>query len=275
MLARLGIGRVDLELVLAPPEVDLDAPRPGRIGRRLARPAGGLDGDRAARDRRAHEDVRGGALVDGEGGDRRRRDGDRRRLVVAQDLDGEVGADEQDDDRQERGNDDARRERQAAPGWGDRSRNGDDRLRRCAVAAFAAPLDEDLVGVEAEVQGVVAEESLRVDGSRQLLVVAPLECPEIARANLRVALGPVEIDALAFSGGVEPLGERRAGVGGRGRQSFVRPRPQLLRSSPRLVPCRHRSRSSSASSPSGGAPAGAAPSRRSTARAFDPSNAPM
>ena len=40
------------------------------------------------------------------------------------------------------------------------------------VAALAAPLADDVLGVEAEVQRVVAQEALRVHGARQLGVLA-------------------------------------------------------------------------------------------------------
>ena len=68
-----------------------------------------------------------------------------------------------------------------------------------ALAALAPPLAEDVVGVEAEVERVVAQEALRVDGARQLAVVAALERGEVAGPDLRVALGAVQVDALALA----------------------------------------------------------------------------
>ena len=82
-----------------------------------------------------------------------------------------------------------------------------------AVAALAAPLVQDLVRIEAEIERVVAQEALRVDGARQLAVVAALEGAEIAGPDLRVALGAVQVDALALARVVEPLRQARRGLG--------------------------------------------------------------
>ena len=132
------------------------------------------------------------------------------------------------------------------------------------VAALAAPLAEDLLGLEAEVQRVVAQEALRVDGARQLAVVAALEGGQVAGPDLRVALGAVEVDALALAGGVQPLGQRRDGLDATAttaraaRGSTRRPGgrvgaaglgAEVGRPPSCLVACRHRSTSSSASSP--------------------------
>ena len=89
----------------------------------------------------------------------------------------------------------------------------DDRRRRLdlALALLPPPLEEDLVGVEAEVEGVVAQEALRVDRARQLAVVAALEGAQVARPDLRVALGAIQIDALALTGREQPLAEAAAG----------------------------------------------------------------
>ena len=43
------------------------------------------------------------------------------------------------------------------------------------VAALAAPLAEHVLGIEAEVDRVVAQEALRVHGARQVAIVAALE----------------------------------------------------------------------------------------------------
>ena len=90
-----------------------------------------------------------------------------------------------------------------------RARDDDRRRLLLAVAALAAPLGEDLVRVEPEVERVVAQEALGVDRARQVLVVAALEGAEVARPDLRVALGPVEVDALAFTCGVEAFRQAR------------------------------------------------------------------
>ena len=58
------------------------------------------------------------------------------------------------------------REREAAGGRLDGLRDDDDGLARLVVAALLAPLEEDVVRVESEVQRVVAQEALRVDGAR-------------------------------------------------------------------------------------------------------------
>ena len=103
--------------------------------------------------------------------------------------------------------------------------------------------------------------------------LAALERAQVLRPDLRVALGAVEVDALALPRRVQALGERGDGLDGCSRSRGVR--PHLPGRPPCLVACRHRSRSSSASSPLADPPVGPVPSRRSTARAFEPSNAPM
>ena len=92
-------------------------------------------------------------------------------------------------------------------------RDDDGRRRLLAVAALAPPLEQDVVGVEAEIQRVVAQEALGVDRAGQLPVVAALERAEVARPDLRVALGAVQVDALALAGGVQALGQARSWVG--------------------------------------------------------------
>ena len=141
--------------------------------------------------------------------------------------------------------------------------------RVASLAALAAPLVEDLLGIEPEVERVVAQEALRVDGAGQLLVIAALEGAQVAGPDLRVALGPVQVHALALAGGVQALGQAGRRVGRQAAPGFGAigaDRPL------QLLPRRH---SSSPSSPSSAPPDGAASSRRRTCRAFEPSNAPM
>src|SRR4029079_14931595 len=91
-------------------------------------------------------------------------------------------------------------------------RHGQNGLRRGSLAALAPPLPDDLFGIEPEIQRVVAQEALRVEVAGQLAVLAPLQGRQVAGANLRVALGAVEVDALALARRVEPLGEAQAGA---------------------------------------------------------------
>ena len=163
--------------------------------------------------------------------------------------------------------------RGAARGRGAIGTGADSRRR----TSLASPLVEDLVRVEAEVERVVAQEALRVDVARQLLVVATLERAQVARPDLRVALGPVQVDALGFAGRVQALGEaeRRVGRAALVGRPVVEPgaRTGVGAGGPsRPVSCRHRS-SPSGSTTSSSIPGAA--SRRSTGRAFEPSNAPM
>ena len=123
----------------------------------------------------------------------------------------------------------------------------DDRRRRLdlPLAALAPPLEEDLVRVEAEVQRVVAQEALGVDRARQLAVLAALEGAQVARPDLRVALGAVEVDALALAGGEQALR--------RGRPPVRRPASAgWLRSGPRFGGGRRRGWSCGRSQSSGG-----------------------
>ena len=134
------------------------------------------------------------------------------------------------------------------------------------LAALAAPLEQDVVRIEAEVQRVVAQEALGVDRPGQLLVVAPLEGGQVACPDLRVALGAVQIHALALAGREQPLGQVGTVVG-RGAAHRL-----AAVDADRTLHLVSRGHSSSPSSP---APAGDGLSRRSTARAFDPSKAPI
>ena len=96
-----------------------------------------------------------------------------------------------------------------------------------------------------------------------------LEGAQVARPDLRIALGSVEIHALAFAGIVEALREAGRGLG-RDATSGI---PTVTGDrSPQLLPGRHPSSSSKSAS---GSPAGAAVSRLRTTRAFEPSKAPM
>ncbi len=166
-------------------------------------------------------------------------------------------------------------------GVDDGARHRDDGLRLAVGAALAPPLEQDVVRIEAEIQRVVAQEALGVDGTRQLAVVATLEGGEVARPDLRVPFRAVEVDALALPCRQESLGKagrrlaREAAVTGSVALSALA--PFRADRSPDLIPCRHRASPSSSPYPS--APSslssGADASRRRTTRAFDPSNAPM
>ena len=95
------------------------------------------------------------------------------------------------------------------------------------VAALAPPLEQDLVGVEPEVERVVAQEALGVDGAGELAIVAALERGEVAGADLRVPLRAVQVDALALASGEEALGEAGCGVGWPARAYHaLRPEPR-------------------------------------------------
>ena len=72
---------------------------------------------------------------------------------------------------------------------------------------------DDLVGVEAEVERVVAQEAPRVDGRGKVIHVATLERDEMAGADLRLAFSPDQIDALALSRGLEDLSDLRSPLG--------------------------------------------------------------
>ena len=138
-----------------------------------------------------------------------------------------------------------------------------------AVAALAPPLAQDLVRVEPEVERVVAQEALGVDRAGQLLVVAALEGAQVARPDLGVALGAVQVDALALARGVQALGQASGRARRRRHASGVRPvdpdRPlELLVASSSVVPVESVVR----------AAGGRRSSRRSTGRAFEPSNGP-
>ena len=203
-----GSCGTDIELVPTATQVDVGRPGPGRArGDEQRVLSGGRDRDRGARQRRSLERVRRGRVVDVDDGRRRLGDRDGRRLGEAQDLDAEVGPERQDDDRQQGDDDDARREGQALARRGDRLRHDDGRGDFLGIAALVPPLEQDVFRVETEIERVVAQEPLRVDRPGQLLVVAALECAEIAGTDLGVALGAIEVDALALAGRVEPFGK--------------------------------------------------------------------
>ena len=97
---------------------------------------------------------------------------------------------------------------------------------RARLVDLLAPAGQHLVGVEPEVGGVVAQEALGVDGRRQVRDVAAFERHEMTRADLRLALGARQIDALAFAGGLQDLTDIGGTLG------LVRPRVPARRSSP-------------------------------------------
>ena len=138
---------------------------------------------------------------------------ERRRLREAHQLDAHVDGEGADQDRQQGRDDDDRRERQALARRGEGLGDGQHRLGGdLRVAALPPPLADDVLGVEAEVERVVAQEALRVDGARQLAVLAVLEGGEVAGPDLGVALGPVEVHALALAGREQALRQRRTGL---------------------------------------------------------------
>jgi hypothetical protein len=96
--------------------------------------------------------------------------------LLKEKLDAEIADERDEDDRHEGGDEDRRREGQTSARRREGPRRDDDRLwPGLALAAFPSPLAEDLVRVEPEVKGVVAEEALRVDRAREVAVVAALE----------------------------------------------------------------------------------------------------
>ena len=171
----VGIDRADVELVPPAQEVDIGGPVTGGAGRHPVRIAPRRrDRDRSSGQRRSAQSIR-----------RRRRATSRtavagsvtdegRRLRETQDLDAEIRAKSDHDDRQQRDDDHTGRERHALPWSGDGSGGADKRnairelaaLPRRPLASLAAPLAQGLVGVEAEVQRVVAQEAFRVDPAR-------------------------------------------------------------------------------------------------------------
>src|SRR5439155_17207808 len=66
--------------------------------------------------------------------------------------------------------------------------------------------------VEPEVDGVVAQEALRVHGPGQVAVVARLEGAQVAHPDLGVALGPDEVDALVLARRGQPIRQARSRV---------------------------------------------------------------
>ena len=78
---------------------------------------------------------------------------------------------------------------------------------------LVAPALEQLVGVEAQVDGVVAQEALGVDRRRQVVVCAVLERRQVAQPDLGVALGAVQVDALALAGKLKRLADGRCRSG--------------------------------------------------------------
>src|SRR5439155_5281874 len=93
----------------------------------------------------------------------------------------------------------------------------DDRLDRlesprgfgCCEPALLMEEDDELVLVQVEVFGVVAEESLRVHGAGQRHVVAVLECLEELLADARVRRRLVELDAALLALRAKDLAQLR------------------------------------------------------------------
>ncbi len=130
------------------------------------------------------------------------------------------------------------------------------------VATLAAPLADHVIRIEAQVQRVVAQEALRVDGSRQLGVLAVLERREVAGADLRVPLRTVQVNALALAGSEQALRQQGAGLLGVRSVAIAR-----IGADPSDSISRRHPPSSSSTGPGPSA-------RRRTTRAFEPSNLP-
>ena len=124
-------------------------------------------------------------------------------------------------------------------------------------------------GSRPEVLGVVPKEAADVDRTRQGGVVAPLERREVRAPDLRLALGPKEVDAARLASTDEAFAERV----GADAWASIRDRLAVLLASGRagVVTRRHLSSPPSTSGGAIGLPA----SRRRTWRAFEPSNGPM
>ena len=177
----------------------------------VRRAVGPGDGDeRAAAGGALERDLLGVDRRDDVGGIGQR---DRRDVDEAQELDAQI-ADEQDD------HDDDEQRRRRSPGEtvkrrppGSASGIGGGATatrRRCAqLLHLLAPAIEDLVWLEAEVDRVVAQEALGVDRRRQLVPVAVLERRQVAQADLGVALGAIQVDALALARELERLADGR------------------------------------------------------------------
>ena len=223
-----GSSAADVELVAPAAELDLLGPAAVVVGRREVRLLAPAveDGHRRARDRRPAQREHRRVLVDlhhglGGVGDRQRR-----RLREPHELDAHVDRERGDQDRQQRGDDDHRRERQALARRGERLGDRQHRLgRHLRVAPLAAPLADDLLGVQPEVERVVAQEALGVDGAGELGVLAVLEGGQVPGPDLGVALGAVQVDALALARRQQALRERGAGLRGVRAIGVARARP--------------------------------------------------
>jgi hypothetical protein len=74
-------------------------------------------------------------------------------------------------------------------------------------AALASPLFADLVGVETEVDRVVVEESLCIDVTRKLYVVASFQGGQELGPDLDVPLHAVQVYPLSLPGAAQPLAQ--------------------------------------------------------------------
>ena len=208
------------------------------------------------------------------------RDGQYRWLCKSKELDREIEAEQDDAERHERGHDHGRRKRQGARRFHDRPRRDHDRLGRSQIAALAAPLLEHVLGIQSEVDRVIAQEPLRIDGPRKLPVVASFQGTKVAGSDLGVAFCSKQVDALALTGTRQSIrqGRRRVGRCARPVRRHRTTWPNWdaatgtgsVAGAACLVARAHAQSSplvSSASEPGS--------SRRRTTRAFEPSNAPM
>src|SRR5215212_10150208 len=82
---------------------------------------------------------------------------------------------------------------------------------------FVAPAGQHVFRIEPEIDRVVAQEALGVDQRRQGGVLAVLERGEVLQADLRVALGAEEVDALVLASNLQHVADawRGRGVDGR------------------------------------------------------------
>src|SRR3990172_6490151 len=82
------------------------------------------------------------------------------------------------------------------------------------VSDLGLPLRQHRLGVEAQVERVVAQEAFRVHRSGKFPEVAALERSEEPGADLRVPLGTVQVNALALARVEQHLAQPGHGRGG-------------------------------------------------------------
>ena len=199
-------------------ERHLDFPLPVLVGVRVVeRLTRSVDRDERARASRSFEHDRLG--VHGAEQVCRLGQPDGRGFDVAHELESQVADESEDDEPYQAGDQHRWRNRDAAAGRRQRTwrRSDYDALGRAHALHLVAPALEHLFGIEPEVDGVVAQEALGVDRRRQVLVGTVFQRRQVAQPDLGVALGAVQIHALALAGQLERLakGRRRGRVDGR------------------------------------------------------------